>query len=243
MPNVSSSPGPLDPLPADRLPAGGSFGPTPADAPKPIPTQVDRPPVAVPVTAVSEDERAWVMERLRNACSEGRLTLDEYSNRTEMALSATSRAELERTHADLSNEAPVVGQRQNSDARITNIFGDTKRLGRWRIPDRLHVLNVFGDITLDLRDALTNADEIYIDVRCLFGDVKIIVPEGVEAELSATPIFGDKKLDLAPVPRVPGTPLILVNAKVAFGDLKVFSLGPGEATSAWRRFIDRLAGS
>ncbi len=41
----------------------------------------------------------------------------------------------------------------------------------------------------------------------IFGDVVVVVPEGVEAELSGFTVFGDRTTNLAPVPRQPETPL------------------------------------
>ena len=55
-------------------------------------------------------------------------------------------------------------------------------------------------------------------------------------------VFGDRKIDLAAVPRVAGTPRIVVHARTVFGDLKLRSLAPGESASRWRQVMDRLAG-
>ncbi|MFD1533251.1 hypothetical protein [Pseudonocardia aurantiaca] len=38
----------------------------------------------------------------------------------------------------------------------------------------------------------------------------MIAPEGVEVELTGFSLLGDRKIDLAPVPRVPGTPVVRV---------------------------------
>jgi hypothetical protein len=50
----------------------------------------------------------------------------------------------------------------------------------------------------------------------------------VAAELSGWTVFGDKRTELAPVPRTPGTPLVVVSARTVFGDLRLRSLAPGE---------------
>ena len=49
------------------------------------------------------------------------------------------------------------------------------------------------------------------------------VPEGVEAELTGFSLIGDRRVDLAPVPRVPGTPRIRVRVFSVIGDAKLRS--------------------
>ena len=49
------------------------------------------------------------------------------------------------------------------------------------------------------------------------------MPDGVEVELGGFDLMGDRELRLAPVPRVPGTPLIRVKAYTLMGDVKVRS--------------------
>ena len=65
----------------------------------------------------------------------------------------------------------------------------------------------------------------------------VVVPEGVEAEVAGFTIFGDRRLDLAPVPRRPYTPIVRVRGRTIFGDIRVVSAKPGEATSRWRRAL------
>jgi len=48
---------------------------------------------------------------------------------------------------------------------------------------------VFGGVELDLRHAHINED-VYIEVCCVFGGVKIMLPEGVNLRVSATGMFG-----------------------------------------------------
>jgi hypothetical protein len=75
----------------------------------------------------------------------------------------------------------------------------------------------------------------------LSGDVDVIVAEGVNAELDGWTLFGDRSTELAPVPRLPGTPLVVVHARTVFGDLRLRSLAPGESASRWGALLERLA--
>ncbi len=61
------------------------------------------------------------------------------------------------------------------------------------------------------------------------------------AELIGRTVFGDRVTDLAPVPRLAGTPRVVVRARTVFGDLRLRSLAPGESPRRWRSLLDRLA--
>jgi hypothetical protein len=50
---------------------------------------------------------------------------------------------------------------------------------------------------------LTSESTIEIGGLCVFGQVTVIVPEGVEVDLTGAVVFSSHDLRLAPVPRVP----------------------------------------
>src|SRR3954452_23935951 len=107
----------------------------------------------------SDAEREAVVERLRDASVEGRLTLAELTERTEAAYLAQTHAELAQLTADLpaagvprpASPLPVQG-RPGGPARkwFVAVMGDTKRNGKWRIDQEIGAVAVMGDVTLDL---------------------------------------------------------------------------------------------
>lgn len=102
------------------------------------------------------------------------------------------------------------------------------------------MVSVFGDIELDLRETYVRDEEIRIQAWSLFGDVRVIVPEGVEVEVSGFGVFGDRKVELAPVPRRPGTPLIKLASYSMFGDMTVRNNPPTDRLREWvRRALGR----
>jgi hypothetical protein len=185
-------------------------------------------------TPISDAERERAAELLQHACGDGRLTLEEFTVRVGAVWAADSSDELKRATGDLA-PAPVVGITEVE--RVTCVFSENKRRGRWRMPRALRVLTVFGDCELDLREAQTEAEVVEINGRCVFGSVKVIVPEGVEVDLRGSTMFGSKELTLAPVPRLPGTPVVRVKVNTYFGEIKVRSQGPnsGSALARWVR--------
>jgi hypothetical protein len=182
-----------------------------------------------------------VVARLQAAVGEGRLDLDEFGQRADAAHAAVSRAELDLLVADLPTDAPppgrVVGER--SVREVSSIFGDIVLAVATSPPQRAGT--VFGDIRIDLRGLRTGAERIDLHLSTVFGDIDVIVAEGVDAELHGRTVFGDRRVELAPVQRAVGTPLVVVHAKTVFGDLRVRSLAPGESPSRLTALLERLA--
>jgi hypothetical protein len=188
--------------------------------------------LAVPI---GDPDRERTAELLQRACGDGRLTLEEFSVRVGAVWAADSAAELAKATSGLA-QPPPVGTSQVVE-KITCVFSENKRVGRWRMPRALRLVTVFGETELDLREVQTDADVVDIRGRCVFGSVKVIVPEGVEVELLGSAVFASRKMRLAPVPRVAGTPLVRVDINTYFGEVDVFSRGPnsGSALARWAR--------
>ncbi|MGI8691328.1 MAG: DUF1707 domain-containing protein [Geodermatophilaceae bacterium] len=182
----------------------------------------------------TDEQRAASVDILQRAVGEGRLTLGEFTDRLDVVLAAATVAGMDTALADLPTELPVVG----SAAPVSmSVFGDVRVSGRWRLREHNRGVTVFGDVRFDLRDSVCSEAEVHIEGRTVFGDVVVIVPAGVEAELSGFTVFGDRHLDLAPVPRQPHTPIVRVSGLTIFGDIRVRSLAPGESASSWRRAL------
>jgi hypothetical protein len=182
----------------------------------------DRPSPAGDVRA-SDAEREAVVERLRVATTEGRLTLRELTERTEAAYTATTRGELARITADLPAAASAsVPAAQGADHEwVVAIIGDTKRRGRWRVERPLAALAVIGDVVLDLRGAEVPQGQVAIDATALMGDVKIYVPDGVDVQLSGIAVLGDKVVKVREAPPGQKVPTVVVKATAVMGDVKV----------------------
>ncbi|HEY0126674.1 MAG TPA: DUF1707 domain-containing protein [Blastococcus sp.] len=194
-----------------------------------------------PAVRASDADREAVVVRLQRAVGEGRIDLDEFGQRADAAYAAVSRAELDLLLADLPADAPppveIVGQRPQEE--VTSVFGDVRLAVASAPPTR--VGTVFGDVRIDLRGLRTPADRIDLYLSTVFGDIDVIVAEGVDAELHGRTVFGDRKVQLAPVQRLAGTPLVVVHAKATFGDLKLRSLAPGDSPTRWGALMERLA--
>jgi hypothetical protein len=195
---------------------------------------------STPVVRASDADREVIVARLQKALGEGRIDLDEFGHRAGVAYAAATLAELDAVVADLPTDArppvEIVGTR--APEVVSSVFGDV-RLAGGSAPQR--VSTVFGNVKIDLRGLRTDADRLDLYLSTVFGDIEVIVAEGVDAELQGRTVFGDRRTELAPVPRLAGTPRIVVHARAVFGDLRLRSLAPGESPSRWRALMDRLA--
>ncbi len=197
-----------------------------------------------PVVRASDADREAVVVRLQTAVGEGRIDLDEFGQRVDAAYAATTRDELDVLLADLPGgsgpaRVEIVGEVVVDPGPISSVFGDIKLAATTGVPRK--AATFFGDVRIDLRGLRTAEDTVYLQLGTFFGDIEVIVSEGVAAQLEGWTFFGSRKTDLAAVPRLPGTPRVVVRGWTFFGDLKLRSLAPGESASRWRAVMDRLA--
>jgi hypothetical protein len=184
-----------------------------------------------PSGPVPEADREAAVEALKRAAGDGRLPLQEFSERVGTALAAETRGQLEAATAGLE-AAPPVGSTP-AVSSIVAFLGNRRQVGRWRLPPALRARALFGDIYLDLRGVVVHDDVVDISAVTLFGTLTIDVPEGVEVELTGFDVLGDRELRLAPVPRRSGTPLIRIRAHGLLGDVFVRTPAEGEPPPSW----------
>ena len=116
------------------------------------------------------------------------------------------------------------------------MFGDVRREGRWVVADRSSFTTLFGDVVLDLREATTAGPEVTIDAGTVFGDVQVLVPEGVLVEVRSRVLLGDVRQEAGEV-APPGAPRVVLVGGTVFGDVRV------RASRRRERLAARLRGS
>jgi hypothetical protein len=177
----------------------------------------------------SDSEREAAVERLRAASVEGRLTFGELTTRTEAAYSAQTRGELARITSDLPDQSSGTAPAQQAHAqqahaqRIVSIFADVSRSGWWRAEGTVSPMSLFGDVELDLRQAAVPTGEVRINAVAPFGDIEVIVPDGVGVELTGSSVFGRKKVDVRRPASIESAPVVRVRAVTVFGSVLVRS--------------------
>jgi hypothetical protein len=186
----------------------------------------------VPAVRASDDEREVAMGRLRDAAAEGRLTFEELADRVEAAAGAVTRDDLDRLTDDLPAERPATPWKEAAPAPTlaSTAFGDVRRGGAWTVPAEGKWKSVFGDVVLDVREARVTDPEVHLDARSIFGDLELLVPEGVEVEVRSRTLFGEVKQE-AEESAASKTPRIVLTGGTVFGDVRVRT----------RRLRERLA--
>ncbi|MBA9004641.1 DUF1707 SHOCT-like domain-containing protein [Thermomonospora cellulosilytica] len=171
----------------------------------------------------SDAEREATVERLRIASVEGRLTFAELTERTAAAYTATTRGELEKITSDL----PGVGAPGAEPAprlptrRFSAVMGDCRERIVGRIEDELHVQSIMGDVVLDLRDAQVPRGEVAIVATAVMGDIKIIVPDGVDVRMTGYAVMGDRRIRIHRPEPGHAVPVVTINAKSIMGDITI----------------------
>ncbi len=163
----------------------------------------------------SDAERDAAVDRLRGAAAEGRLTLEELTDRIEAAAGAVMRSEL----VPLTSDLPATAVGHVSQLPNVRGVGDVKRSGTWVVGAENSFRTWFGNITLDLREAQIGATEIHIHARVGIGNIVLLVPEGVEVDVQARTEIGRTKLEAGP--GTLGAPRIVLTGGTLFGDVKV----------------------
>src|SRR4051794_37802837 len=174
----------------------------------------------------SDPERDATVQRLRDAAAQGRITLEELTDRIEAASSAVMRSELLPLTADL----PAVGRSHSEPADVRKV-GDIKRKGAWVVPAECRFRSYFGAVIVDLREATITAQEVRIDARTPFGNIVLLVPEGVDVEVRANALIGKLKQEQRPA--VHGAPRIILTGGTWFGDVKILP------QRMWEKFPNR----
>ena len=173
----------------------------------------------------SDAEREATAAALRDARVAGRLTLEEFSDRLDLAYAAATRAELEPLTRDLPDVAEPEATRAPT-RWLVGVVGGSRRTGRWRIEGKTRIVAVMGGVEIDLRTAEITGPEALISCVACMGGVHITVPEGVEVDVSGFTFIGGRDVDIKGDRRRPGTPLIRVRAYGIMGGISVSTPEP-----------------
>jgi hypothetical protein len=175
----------------------------------------------------SDVERERSVAVLRDAVTEGRLTLEEFSERVALAHAARTDQDLADLTRDLPTNpaAPVPPAVVSEDHRA--VCSHLTRSGLWSLPHRSSWRSIFGTIDLDLRQARLAGPETRIEVYNLFGTVTVIVPDGVEVVVSGGGLFASQKIEAPGRPPTPGGPKLTIHTRGPGGTLYVRIRPPG----------------
>ena len=170
----------------------------------------------------SNAERDATVERLSRAAGDGRLTLEEFSQRMERAIEAKTRADLDRLAADLPVE-PAGAVAVPASAPATwhvSPVGGLRVSGPWRMERHVIVASIVGGTWLDLSEAQLAAPEVTLTTVSLVGGTRIMVPPGIRVEASGFSLVGGTTVEGGPEPG-PGAPTVHIRAFSLVGGVRI----------------------
>ncbi|HUO70185.1 MAG TPA: DUF1707 domain-containing protein [Solirubrobacteraceae bacterium] len=188
----------------------------------------------------SDRERERAAELLREAMASGRLSVDELDERMRLVFDAKTRPELERLVGDVivpaDDRHPIAAQgaevasdgprppvRAGAEGtrRVLSILSGSERKGRWRLAPTCSVVNVLGGSELDLSDAELAAERVELKIFTLLGGAKIVLPDGLDVEISEVAILGGNAIDVGDEQPGHGGPVVHLRLVTILGGVEV----------------------
>jgi hypothetical protein len=160
-----------------------------------------------PEVRASDADRDRVLDVLRDAAADGRLTAGEFDERMEAALSSRTLGELAVLTADLQPRPRAAPAQAEDVVRIDQRGGSVRRAGGWVVPRRLELRPSWSDVTLDFTEAVIVADTLVIDMHMRGGSLILVTKPGIVVDVDALAVrYTD--VEIGPEAE-PGVPVIL----------------------------------
>jgi hypothetical protein len=181
----------------------------------------------------SDADRDRVADILREALAEGRLDASEHSERLDAAYAAKTVGELQPLVRDLPRPGAREDTAGTADAERTApaaygggvkenlvaIFSGATRKGRWRVPQKINAVAVFGGMEIDLTEAVFEHRHVVINATAVFGGIDIRVPENITLQQKGAGVFGGFDVRTYEADD-PGAPVVLVQGAAVFGGVE-----------------------
>lgn len=190
-------------------------------------------PVDPRTLRVSDADREVVVDVLRQAAGDGRITFEELDERLGLVYSAKTYADLEGITVDLPvpgvvppSAAPHGGLPANrvggipSTRQSVAILSEVRQTGPWVVPPSYVAFTVLGSIRLDLRQARFSEPVTTIQAYTILGGIEIIVPEDIEVDVGGIGVMAGFN-HTANGPGVPGAPRLKVTGFALLGAVEV----------------------
>ncbi|MFE2302028.1 DUF1707 domain-containing protein [Streptomyces sp. NPDC059445] len=182
----------------------------------------------------SDADRDRITDILREAVAEGRLTAEEHAERVEGVLATKTVGELDRFVRDLpaahtgrasavytsAPNRPTQGAiPAEADENVVAVFSSAVRKGRWRAGRRIHAYSVFGNVEIDLSEAIFEYQQVVIKAISVFGNVEIFVPENVSLRGSGGGVLGNFEVDTLDSGD-PDAPVVYIDGLAVLGNVE-----------------------
>lgn len=141
----------------------------------------------------SHADRDQVVEKLRVAAGDGRLTPEELDERLEAALTAKTYADLAALTADLPavrQPAGIVPQPPRDLLRFDRRGGNVRQSGHWAVPARIEADVRGGYVKLDLTEAVVTYPTLEVEADVRGGSLVLVVKPGIAVDANDMAMIG-----------------------------------------------------
>ncbi|HVV09078.1 DUF1707 domain-containing protein [Amycolatopsis sp.] len=178
---------------------------------------------------VSDEEREHVVGVLQKAIGRGMIDLDEFTERTDIALAARTRGELNAVLVDIPGlinheqvTAPPAYASSDQRLELSAKYSSLNRSGRWIVPPELVVRNKYGSTKLDFTQAQVGSPTVQVELDVKWGSVEVTIPEHASVDLNAISELKYASLeDKTGSDGRPGTPRFIFSGRLHGGSLNI----------------------
>ncbi|WP_436759498.1 DUF1707 SHOCT-like domain-containing protein [Streptosporangium sp. V21-05] len=170
----------------------------------------------------SHADRDVVVEQLRVAAGEGRLTLEELEERIERTQAARTYDDLRVLTADLPPNSSLAAPGGGGGVlELRTKHGQVRQKDYWVVPARIVASCTSGNVKIDFTEAVCSHREVLLEATCGMGNIVVIVPRGwtvwVDSLTTNMGTISNKATD----PGHPDAPVLRVTGRVGMGSLKI----------------------
>ena len=177
-----------------------------------------------PGARASDADRDRVVDILRVAAGDGRLTAGELDERLEAALSARTLGELAPLTADLGavpGPADLAGPRAKGVVRIGQHGGSVVRSGSWIVPRRLELRVRWCVVTLDFTTAVITHDTLDIKMNMRGGSLVLVTGPGMVVDADELSVrYAGVSIRPAAEPGAPVTLRVRLAGRMRYGRIE-----------------------
>jgi hypothetical protein len=180
-----------------------------------------------------------VLQHLQEAMAQGMISADELAERSDRALNAKTREDIDPLVADLPHATvaypggalptPIVA---NDVMDLGATLGSTSRKGYWVVPRKLRVRSRLGSTELDFTEAQIDHPVVDVEIDVKGGSVEMRLPEGASASMDDVHVTAGSIEDHRKYREPMGRPHFNVTGTLSWGSLEI--RGPRRSFFSWR---------